>query len=149
MGFPPIISHIWAPRRVRSKKDEKIKHIYMEIEYPNKIPRNQIKNNGKTKRTHSDISDVSNSDGEWKSKSEEKVFSEYIERKKFTRFIVVETLEGKKISELSIFLIEKFNPKTVTLKRVKKMKNGNLLVEVDNYRCSKSLRNEKIPHLPM
>lgn len=92
------------------------------MENKKKKPRSNIK------RNFSEISDNASSDSEW----------ELTNRKNFPKFLVIETLEEKKISELSPFLIEKIlspnNPKTI-----KKMKNGNLLVEVENYKNAQNL----------
>lgn len=73
-------------------------------------------------------------------------FSEYIERKNYPRFIVIETLEGKKMSEISPFLIEKIISQKGNPKTIKKMKNGNLLVEVDNYKDAQNFLRLKKFH---
>lgn len=90
-------------------------------------------NNKKSKRTHSDVSDCTSSD------SEQEYIQKNINKENFPRFLVIEILGEKKTSELSPFLIEKVISQNSKPKMVKKMKNGNLLITVDNYKDAKNI----------
>ena len=50
----------------------------------------------------------------------------------FSRFIVIESLEVVCLAKFSPFLIENVKQTRATLQNVRKTRNGNLLIEVDN-----------------
>ena len=57
----------------------------------------------------------------------------------FPRFIVIESLEEVCLAKFSPFLIEKVISTRASPKNVKKTRNGNLLVEVDNRRQAENI----------
>ena len=64
----------------------------------------------------------------------------------FPRFIVIESLEEVCQAKFSSFFGEKFISTRATPKSVKKIKNGNLLVDVESRRQAESILKKKIFH---
>ena len=64
----------------------------------------------------------------------------------FSRFIVIESLEEVCLVKFSPFLIEKIISTRATLKNMKKIPNGNLLVEVESWRQAESILKMKTFH---
>ena len=64
----------------------------------------------------------------------------------FPRFIVIESLEEVGLAKFSPFLIEKVISTKASLKTVKKTRNGNLLVEVDNRRQAENIKNKNLSY---
>lgn len=57
----------------------------------------------------------------------------------FPRFIVLESIEKTPLSTMSPFLIQKVITQNITAKTVKKLRNGTLLVEIENQKYANSL----------
>lgn len=57
----------------------------------------------------------------------------------FPRFIVLESIEKSPLSTMSPFLIQKVITQNITAKTVKKLRNGTLLVEIENQKYANSL----------
>ena len=57
----------------------------------------------------------------------------------FLRFIIIESLQDVKLDQLSPFLIEKIISSRSNPKTVKKLKTGNLLVEVESKKHAENL----------
>ena len=64
----------------------------------------------------------------------------------FPRFIVIESLEEVSLVIFSPFLIEKGISTRASPKTVKKTRNGNLLVEVDNRRQAENIKNKNLSY---
>ena len=64
----------------------------------------------------------------------------------FPRFIVIESLEEVCLAKFSPFLIEKVISTRASPKTVKKTRNGNLLVEVDNQRQAENIKNKNVSY---
>ena len=64
----------------------------------------------------------------------------------FPRFIVIESLEEVCLAKFSPFLIEKVISARASPKTVKKTRNGNLLVEVDNRRQAENIKNKNLSY---
>ena len=64
----------------------------------------------------------------------------------FARFIVIESLVEVCLAKFSPFLIEKVISMRDILKTVKKIRNSNLLVEVDSWRQAESILKMKTFH---
>lgn len=86
------------------------------------------------KRYHSDVSDISSSE-------DEKIYNlpKISTSTNYPRFLVIELLERKKMSELSPFLIEKVLTGKSNPKSIKKLRDGNLLVEVNSNKDAQNL----------
>ena len=66
----------------------------------------------------------------------------------FPRFIIIESLQDKKLDQLSPFLIEKIISSRSNPKTVKKLQTGNLLVEVESKKHTENLlKMEKFHNL--
>ena len=57
----------------------------------------------------------------------------------FPRFIIIESLQDTKLDQLSPFLIEKIISSRSNPKTVKKLRTGNLLVEVESKKHAENL----------
>lgn len=87
------------------------------------------------KRSHSEVSDISQSEEESESIENHKLPKLFSNKKndKFTfpRFIILESIEEKKITQLSPFIIERVISANLNPKSVKKLKNDTILIEVE------------------
>ena len=101
------------------------------------------------KRSYSDVAEISSSEDEQKCPIKEYLDSNPKQNKNnqnFPRFIVLESMEETTLSKLSPFIIQKVISANFQPKTVKKLQNGNLLIEVVQEKDANFLLKMKIFH---
>ena len=72
-------------------------------------------------------------------KKSKRYLSDYDSESDFPRFIIIESLQDKKLDQLSLFLIKKIISSRSNPKTVKKLQTGNLLVVVESKKHAENL----------